>query len=631
MLREFRFLLPFLRRYTRYYVAGAIFIVASVGLKVLIPKFIGGSIDLLRGMGEQVDAGHAVDLMEVTALLVKTALTIFAVAVATALTRTASRLCLLGVSRRAVHDVRNAVFDRLLCLSPSFYVRHQTGEIMSRCVNDMQNVQGLMGPVFMYLAETATLYAVCLTVMWRIDPILMVLGFLPFPFFIGAARKQAAKIQRGSRAVQEGLAEVSAKVDESLSGHMVIKSLTLEERDRERFAHHCAEYRRLNLEVTWARATLMPMMMALAGLSIVVVLSVGGPQTVRGRITVGDFAAMMFYLQMLAQPTGVLGFVLSALQRGTAALRRVRELSEMEITLADPPEPVDAPITHGEVTVRDLTVVFPPLAMQPPLVTDASASGREPAGTEDGEVVKPRVVLDRVSFHVPSGTTLGIVGHTGAGKTTLVSAIARQLEVEPGHIFLDGIDITAMRLANVREAVGFVPQETFLFSASLADNLALGRPAAPRADIERAADVAQLTKDLPQLYDGLDTMLGERGVNLSGGQRQRTALARVALLDPKVLILDDTLSAVDADTAEEILARLRPMMRDRTTIIVAHRVATVQHADNIIVLDEGRIVEQGTHDDLLELGGAYAALYERQRMQEAISADLGVEPDQEVA
>ena len=422
---------------------------------------------------------------------------------------------------------------------------------------------------------------------------------------------------------------VAAKVDESLSGQMVIKTMTLEQADAERFTEHCRAYRRINLRVTRHRALLVPLMMGLASLSTVIVLWLGVPRVTSGELSLGGLIAITLYLQMLAAPTRTLGFVISSLRRGASAVARVRELAEAEVTLRDPKAPVAAPVGAGAVEVRELSVVYPPLSEQSHL------EGSLPEHLADSAEGGERRVLDRISFVLPAGNTLGIVGHVGSGKTTLVRALARQLEVDPGQVWIDGTDVTTARLADVRRAIGIVPQDAFLFSRTLAENVALGRPNAPRADIDLAAAAAQLDVDLAQLPDGLDTRVGERGFSLSGGQRQRTALARVLLLEPKILLLDDTLSAVDARTADAILARLREFAAGRTTVIVSHRLSMVQHADEILVLEDGAIAERGTHARLLEARGIYAELWRKQqrdaaraRRQHELAEELGIEPEE---
>ncbi len=599
-MRELALLGPLFRRYRWRYAGGALCIVGAVLLRLLVPRYLGDSIDLIREAG----AAEAARAEELRGLLLRGAVSIVALALGGAAVRTTSRLLVLGTSRRGIHDLRERVFGHLLRLSPSFYAERQTGDVMSRCVNDVQFVQSLLGPVFLYLAETAALYVVCLSFMFAIDPALTLVGLAPFPLALWRARRIAADVQQLSRASQEGLAEISARVDESLSGHMVVKGLVLEDFDRERFERRCREYRDLNLGLTRARARMMALMVGLGALGPLVVLLVGGPQVVGGEVSLGGFVAMMIYLQALTGPTAVLGFVLSSLQRGRAALGRIGELLGTEPGLADPPGARPLPAGGGQLEVRELSVVL---------------------ANEHGE---PRTVLDRVSFELPAGGSLGVVGATGSGKSVLLRALARQLEIEPGRVLLDGADLTALRLAEVRGVTGYVPQEAFLFSASLAENIALGRPAAAEGEVTAALEAAQLAKDLPQFPDGLETLVGERGLNVSGGQRQRTALARVMLLRPRLLLLDDPFSAVDAETTEDILAGLRPLMQGRTTVMVAHRVATVQRCDQILVLDGGRVVERGRHEELLRAGGPYARLFEQQRTRAALAADLGVDPEE---
>jgi len=610
MLVQLRRLLPYLHRYRVSYAIGTACVLGTVALRFLIPYLLGDSIDLLRTAADAATP----DQQQLRPLILTAALEMVAAAALGAAIRTSSRLMVLGNSRRAAHDVRTDVFARLLMLAPSFYVRHRTGDIMSRTVNDMQNVQGLLGPVFLYLIETGVLFAVGLAFMLHAQPLLTVIGLLPFPIFLWLAVRLARRVQEGSRAAQEKLGAVSAKVDESLSGHRVIKSLVLEPVDAARFAELCGSYSSTVLDVARTRAALAALMTFLAALSTFLVLAAGAPMVHAGDVTVGEMVSMVLYLGLLATPTRTLGFVLSSLQRGAAALGRIGELLDMPASIDDAGARAGAAVGGGDLEVRDLTIRLGG-GEQPHL-----SGGTPPAGI-DGQ----RTVLDHVSFSVPAGTTLGVVGPVGAGKTTLLRALSRQLEIEPGHVFVDGTDITEIPLRTLRRAFGMAPQDAFLFGDTLANNVRFGEPEADRTRVADAIETAQLDQDLDQLPDGVDTMLGERGVNLSGGQRQRTSLARVALLRPTVLLLDDTLSAIDTHTADAILARLRPLMAQRTTVMVAHRISTVQHADHILVLEQGRITERGTHDELLARGGYYASIYRRQSTREGLVRELGLE------
>ncbi len=607
-LRPLLHALPFLRRYRGVYLVGLAALVATIGLRLAVPVLLGGAIDDLRLFASPGAQATDADFARSVG---RAALAIVAAAVVGAGFRTASRITILGACRRVVHDLRAALFDKLARLAPSFYLRYTTGQLMSRAMNDAQNVQGLAGPVFMYITETAILYVIGIGLMLATDPLLSLWTLAPFPFFIWRARSLARRIQESSRAAQDSLGRLSERVSESLSGQLVLKTLALEAFDLARFESHAAEYRELNLEVTRARVRLMPLMTALVGLSLGLALVFGRQRVTSGALTGGELVSFLFFLRYLAAPTATLGFVISSLQRGAAALGRIQEIFDAEETLPrprplsdlDPPRASDRP--RGAIEVRGLTLVREGLV-------DAASAAEPATGSRGAPALQRRTVLRDLSFSVEPGETLGIVGHTGSGKSTLIEVLARLLEVGPGVLFYDGRDATELDPLALRQGLGWVPQEAFLFSATLRENLLLARPDAEPEELDRAVRIAQLAKDLPQLPRGLDTLVGERGVTLSGGQRQRAALARAILARPTVMLIDDTLSAVDTETADAILEGLRPVMASRTTVIVSHRLSTVKHADRILVLEDGRIIEQGDHARLLELGGTYADLWRSQ-------------------
>ncbi|NQU50374.1 MAG: ABC transporter ATP-binding protein [Planctomycetes bacterium] len=602
--KELRRVWPLFVRYKSAYLIGGLTLIAAVVLRISVPYLLGRSVDRLRSAADSSEIDLASG--EILRLVTHGALAIAGVAILGAIVRTASRLYVLGACRRAVHDLRNDLVTHLAGLSPSFFARQQTGKLMSRCVNDVQFVQSLLGPVFLYLAETAAVYVVSLSFMASISVQLTAIALAPFPFFLWRAKKLAGEIQVLSRDSQEALADISAKVEESLSGGMVIRGLSLEKFDFQRFEKCGQNNRDRNLDVTRMRARLGSLMTLLATGSTFVVLLIGGRLVIQDQISLGEFVSTVFYLHLLIAPTAVLGFVISSLQRGAAAMARLGELFDQKPTLVDPPAELCQQFEQPNIQVRNLTIELP---------------------NQNGEM---RTVLDNLSFEVPAGSTLGIVGATGAGKSVLLKTLAREIELESGRIEIGGVDLNRMTAREYRSRMGYVPQESFLFSMPLEENLALGRPEATAAELATAVAQSQLEKDVEQLPEGLQTLVGERGLNLSGGQRQRASLARVLLTKPDVLLLDDPFSAVDTHTTDDILYGLQEFFHQRTTLLVAHRVATVRDAEQIIVLDEGRIVERGNHQQLLAENGRYAALYRTQQTREALADELETSAQDEV-
>jgi len=517
---------------------------------------------------------------------------IIAVAAIQGLFRYLMRNLLIGLSRQIEYEIRNDYLRHLQSLPISFYQRFRTGDLMARATNDMEAIRTMLGPGIMYLMNTITLTLFSIVMMMRISPQVMLWSLLPMPFVAFIVQKQVKKINALFQKIQAHYSTITARVQENLSGIRVIKSYVQEHHEITEFEGLNREYIRHNMKLVRVRATLWSTIDFLLGLTILSALFFSGWQVVHHRLSIGGLVAFIAYLNMLAWPIIALGWVLNLWQEGMASCERIVAI------MREQPEIQDGPQTRWDIQSLQGALQFDHLSFQYPGHTLA--------------------VLKDIHLTVPQGMTLAVVGHTGAGKSTLVNLIPRLQEVAPGSLKIDGHDIRHIPLNVLRQHIGFVTQETMLFSDTLTENLTFGANQVSAVELDRAIRIAQLHKDLDQFPEGMNALVGERGLTLSGGQKQRVAIARAVLRDPRILILDDALSAVDTYTEEEILHQLKEVRRDRTTILVSHRISTVRDADQIIVLKDGRIAEQGRHDQLVELGGIYYHLYQRQLLEQSL-------------
>jgi ATP-binding cassette, subfamily B, multidrug efflux pump len=647
----FRRLLPFVLRYRRQFLLGLVCVVLSATFQLLSPWVLRFAIDdLTRSVTRQK--------------LITYAGLILGVACIRALFQFLMRRIIIGASREIEYDIRNAFFSRLQQMPLGYYQARRTGDLMSRATNDLNAVRMMIGPAVMYSASTILVFAVAIILMISIDARLTLIALIPLPMVSVSVKYFGSAIHKRFETIQAQLADLSAVVQEALAGVRVVRAYNQERYEIGRFSRANDEYIRRNRVLIRLQGMFYPSMTLFLGFGALLVLWVGSREVIRGRITLGEFVAFNSYLVMLSWPMIAFGWVTNMLQRGMASWKRMLEVLDAV------PEIDDAHVTgagrtvrlDGGVELRHLTFTYP--------------------GTD-------RPVLEDVSLRIEPGQTVAFVGATGSGKSTLISLLPRLHEPPPGTVFMDDVDVREIPLERLRGAIGFVPQEPFLFSDTIAENIGFGvsvprmhtsrgtlrkstdehgpqknadehgprknadehgrTRAAERHGRTRAADehgprkdtegheprtnadkhrqrlrevaaIARLDKDVESFPNGYETAVGERGITLSGGQKQRTALARALMVDPRVLILDDALSAVDTYTEEEILSRLKRVMRQRTSIIVAHRISTVRDADQIFVLDRGRVVERGDHDALVARGGLYALLYKRQLLEEELAA-----------
>ncbi len=577
MRSSISFLLPYLLRHRRALVLG----MGSLAIK----DILGAALPLVirQGVDQMTSAFRVETVLWLAAALV-------ALSILKGIFQYWMRVTLIGLSRDIEYELRNELFAKLTTLDANYYGKNRTGDILARSTNDLNAVRMMLGPAVMYWFETSLTLLLAIGVMLYVDARLAWLALLPAPLVSFSVIFFGSRIHDRFEAIQKMFSDISSRVQENLAGVRVVRTYAQEDAEIAHFEVLNREYIAQNVRLARLSGFFMPLLSALTGMGFLIVLWAGGYRVLQGTLTLGSFVLFNTYMGMLIWPMIAMGWVVNLMQRGTASLHRIREILDVRPGIVAGSKTLPLPV-RGEIEFRGVSLQF-------------------------GE----RWALRGVDLKIDSGATVAIVGSTGSGKTTLVNLVGRLLDPTAGEVMIDGLDLRALDPEAIRQEIGFVPQETYLFSATLGENIAFGVENATAEAIREAAEIAGLGPDLASFPNGLDTVVGERGLTLSGGQKQRTAIARAVLRNPRVLILDDALSSVDTLTEERILRALTAVMRGRTTILISHRVSTVRHASRIFVIEGGAVAEQGTHEELVASGGYYADLYQKQLLEEELEA-----------